>query len=134
MTTMGITTGNSSTDGSPFNGWFVGTLNDWVRQRHSNEESFGSRDSAAVEMKWGVHRAGETRADWAPCSDKHTMSLLVRGKFLLRFRSPHEPTTVNEQRLLREGDYAIWGTDVEHTWLIEEDAVIFTVRWREPAR
>jgi len=91
------------------------------------------RQSQVVEMKWGMHRAGETRAEWAPCSDKQTMSLLVRGKFLLRFRAPEQLTLIVERRLEREGDYAVWGTSVEHTWLVEEDAVIFTVRWCERA-
>ena len=59
------------------------------------------------------------------------MSLLVRGRFLLRFRSPQFRDKVTEQRLVREGDYAIWDTDVEHTWVVEEDSVIFTIRWKE---
>jgi hypothetical protein len=134
MSAMQVTIGNAATDGALFNGWFIGQLEKWASEKAGAEGgSFALRDSAIVEMKWGVHSAGEARADWAPCSEHTTLSLLVRGKFLLRLRSPHDRTAIAEQRLAREGDYAIWGTDVEHTWLVEEDAVIFTVRWREKA-
>ena len=89
------------------------------------------RTSSTVEMKWGHHRKGDQRREWAGCSDKITMSVLVRGKFRLRFRSPADGSKVIERLLEREGDYAIWGTDAEHTWIVEEEAVIFTVRWKE---
>jgi len=84
-----------------------------------------------VEMKWGMHRKGETRTGWAACSEMRTISLLVSGRFRLQFRSPRAPETVTEQVLSRPGDYALWGTDVEHVWMVEDDAVILTVRWRE---
>jgi hypothetical protein len=40
---------------------------------------------------------------------------------------------VKEQRLTEGGDYAVWGADVEHTWLVEQDAIVLTVRWQEHA-
>jgi hypothetical protein len=129
-----IISGNAQADGAPFKSWFVGDFKAWMAMHTAvpAESAFALRQSRVVEMKWSAHRAGETRADWALCSDKHTMSLLVRGKFLLRFRTPDRRTQITERRLEREGDYALWGIDdVEHTWLVEEDAVIFTVRWRE---
>ena len=131
---MQITSGNATHDGAPFNSWFIGDLQKWTkgRARGVASNAVGLRQSQIVEIKWGTHRAGEQRADWASCADMMTMSLLVRGKFLLRFRLPTERTEVAERRLESEGDYAIWGMDVEHTWVVEDDAVIFTVRWREP--
>jgi hypothetical protein len=126
---MQITLGNAGTDGSLFKGWFVGDLNQWATE--VDAAAFGLRESSIVEMKWGVHRAGETRPEWAPCSNKSTLSLLVRGKFLVRFRALDNPEAIIERRLVREGDYAIWGTDLEHTWVVEEDSVIFTIRWQE---
>ena len=124
---MQITFGNAGTDGAGFKGWFMGDLNRWAPK--DDAAAFGLRQSSIIEMKWGVHRAGETRPEWAPCSNNSTLSLLVRGKFLARFRKPNNPDAVIEQRLVREGDYAVWGTDLEHTWVVEEDSVILTVRW-----
>jgi hypothetical protein len=131
---MMFSTGNAATDGAPFNAWFIGDLKSWTERNgglNANVIDFGFRQSTGVEMKWSVHRAGEVRAAWAPCSNRTTMSLLVRGKFLLRFRSPYARERITEQRLERESDYAVWGTDTEHTWVVEEDSVIFTVRWKE---
>ena len=130
---MHFSYGNAAVDGAPFNSWFVGNLNAWAYRADSAlaPPDFGLRLSENVEMKWGRHPAGEERKGWASCADKRTMSLLVRGRFLLRFRSATNREAVREQRLEREGDYAVWGTDVEHTWVVEEDAVIMTVRWTE---
>ena len=129
----GVTSGNAAGDGAPFRFWFVGDMERWAAKQSGvrKRPEFGHRQSSAVEMKWGVHQAGEEREAWAPCSEQTTMSLLVRGKFLLRFRSPGARGQVTEQRLEREGDYAIWGPDMEHTWVVEEEGVIFTVRWKE---
>jgi hypothetical protein len=44
---------------------------------------------------------------------------------------PANRSEITEQLLAREGDYAIWGTETEHTWVVLEEAVIFTVRWKE---
>jgi hypothetical protein len=127
--TMQLTTGNAGADSAPFKGWFMGDLNRWAPG--NDVAAFGLRQSSMVEMKWGVHRAGETRPEWAPCSNKSSLSVLVRGQFLGRFRKPNDPDTVVERRLVREGDYVVWGTDLEHTWVAEEDSVIFTIRWVE---
>lgn len=128
---MNITIGNAATQNASFKSWFIGPLQKWAGGQKDEGNLFGLRESAIVEMKWGIHSAGETRADWAPCSEQRTISLLVRGRFLLRFRSLQDRSRIIEQRLLCEGDYAIWGTDVEHTWAVEEDSIIMTVRWRE---
>ena len=129
---MIFVSGNAADDGAPFHSWFVGDLNAWTKPGDpAAGQDLGLRTSSAVEMKWGNHRKGEQRREWAGCSDKMTMSVLVRGKFRLRFRSPGDGSKVIERLLEREGDYALWGTDAEHTWIVEEDAVIFTVRWKE---
>lgn len=133
MKSLQIMSGNAGTDGSSFNFWFVGDLKTWARTPMPSASGFGLRQSRVVEMKWGEHPAGEARADWAAASDKTTVSILVRGKFLLRFRSATAREQIVERRLEREGDYALWKSDVEHTWLVEEDSVILTVRWREEA-
>jgi hypothetical protein len=129
---MKLSSGNAVADGAPFHSWFVGNLYGWTEPGLSAAQpDFGLRASSTVEMKWGTHSTGERRTEWAACSEKMTMSLLVRGKFLLRFRSPGSRAQITEQLLAREGDYAIWGAGTEHTWVVMEDAVIFTVRWKE---
>jgi hypothetical protein len=129
-----FTFGNAHEDGREFNFWFIGELNRWAQQRGGAAPTFGLRNSSAVEVKWGTHPTGEARVDWAGATDKITMSLLVSGRFLLKFRSPTARAAVTEQRLVSPGDYAIWGTDVEHTWIVEQEATILTVRWRETSR
>ncbi len=124
---MQIHAGNAHLDGRAFGQWFVGDLRAWSKSQPPAD--FGLRQSSSVEIKWGKHRAGEGRAAWAACSDKTTMSVLISGKFMLRFRDVSGE--IREHRLQEAGDYTIWGTDAEHTWFVEEDAVIMTVRWRE---
>jgi hypothetical protein len=34
-------------------------------------------------------------------------------------------------RLRNEGDYVIWREDMEHTWRMDEDSEILTLRWTE---
>jgi hypothetical protein len=123
--------GNAHADGAPFGHWFIGDLSRWAQKRGFTPEPGTLRQTSDVEIKWGFHPTGEQRVDWAACGSKRTLSVLVRGRFLLRFRSPDSRETVTELRLSREGDYAIWGTSTEHTWIVEEDAVILTVRWTE---
>jgi len=57
------------------------------------------------------------------------MSILIRGDFIFYFREPggHD---IREVRLRKEGDYAIWREDVEHTWKMFEDSEILTIRWK----
>lgn len=127
---MVLTHGNAAVDGATTRSWFVGDLAGWLGQAGSTHPpAFGLRNSAAVEMKWGVHRAGDTRPEWAECAEKLTMSLLVRGRFLLQFRSPAARESMTQHRLQQEGDYVIWGADLEHTWVVEQDSVILTIRW-----
>jgi len=125
---MIVTRGNAHRDGAAFGHWFVGDFAGWGHAQDA--ASFGLRQSSDVEIKWGLHPTGEERAEWAPCSDRITLSLLVRGRFVVKFRSPSARNEVTEVRLEREGDYALWAHDVEHTWLVEDEAVILTVRWR----
>lgn len=124
-----ITQGNASADGAPFGHWFIGDVARWSGGKL---EAAGLRQSSALEIKWGNHSAGEERRAWAPGGNSITMSALIRGRFLLRFRDPARPDEISEVRFLREGDYAIWDGAVEHTWLVEEDSVILTVRWPQP--
>lgn len=123
--------GNAHVDGKAFGHWFIGDLSRWTHERQLVTNGFGLRQTSDVEIKWGFHPAGEKRTDWALSTPKRTLSVLVRGKFLILFRSPENRDAVIELRLAAEGDYAIWNGNSEHRWIVEEDAVILTVRWTE---
>jgi len=113
--TQHLHTGNAARDGGPFAGWFVG---------HFIPPALGARSTEAVEVKWGTHRVGETRADWGASASATSLSLLVRGCIRLFFDG-------GEEALLAEpGDYALWPPGLAHRWRIEQDdTIVLTVRW-----
>jgi len=80
------------------------------------------RRSADVEIKWGVHARGEERAAWQGEEFRTTVLLLVKGRFRINL-------SVESFLLEKEGDYAMWGPGVGHSWHAEEDSVVITVRW-----
>jgi quercetin dioxygenase-like cupin family protein len=105
--------GNAATDGQDYRGWVVG---------HFIGDAHEVRASEAVEIKWGIHLAGEGRQAWTADEQRTTVLLLVKGRFRLDL-------TVGTIVLKNEGDYAIWGPGIEHSWQAEEDSVVITVRW-----
>jgi quercetin dioxygenase-like cupin family protein len=110
-----VVIGNAAGDGELFRGWFVG---------HFVPTELGLRSSNAVEVKWGTHARGETRAEWGSNSEATSLSLLVSGRIRLFFASGKEAL------LARPGDYALWAPGVGHRWEIEaDDTVVLTVRW-----
>jgi quercetin dioxygenase-like cupin family protein len=34
-----------------------------------------------------------------------------------------------DHALEKEGDYAVWGPGIDHSWKAEEDSILITVRW-----
>jgi hypothetical protein len=107
--------GNAEYDAQPFRGWFVG---------HFVPPELGLRSTPAVEVKWGTHTRGETRADWGSSSTAVSLSLLVSGAIRLFF------ATGQVALLNTPGDYAVWAPGVAHRWEIEQDdTVVLTVRW-----
>ncbi|MBD2184204.1 signal peptidase I [Planktothrix sp. FACHB-1355] len=105
--------GNAQIEGENRWGWFIG---------HFINPANDPRSSSNLEVKWGSHKAGEGRREWAMNAQATTLSILVSGRFRLQF-----PDT--EVLLSREGDYALWCPGVPHCWLAEEESTILTVRW-----
>lgn len=105
--------GNAADDGRDNRGWILG---------HFIDNSEGVRSTKDVEVKWGIHPAGDQRPDWATDDQRTTMVLLVAGKFVV---SLSEGTI----ELTRQGDYAVWGPGLNHSWEAKEDSVVITVRW-----
>jgi hypothetical protein len=104
--------GNAATDGAEHRGWIVGGFMDAGDVRMTKD----------VEIKWGVHTAGEQRANWHDEEQRTTVLMLVSGRFRINL-------SVESHVLARQGDYAIWGPGIGHSWQAEEDSVVITVRW-----
>jgi glyoxylate utilization-related uncharacterized protein len=105
--------GNAARDGSDRRGWLIG---------HFLDDPTDVRSSDAVEIKWGMHPAGEGRNQWNKGEQRTTALLLIRGRFRLDL-------SVGTFVLAEQGDYAIWGPGVDHTWHAEEDSIVVTIRW-----
>ena len=108
-----IVAGNAVDDGAAYRGWLVG---------HFAGGTGAPTRTEAVEVKWGVHPAGERRAVAAVNATATSLSVLVRGRFRLDF--PNRAVVLE-----REGDYALWRPGIAHAWLAEEDSVVVTLRW-----
>jgi hypothetical protein len=104
--------GNARGEGQDRRGWIIGHFVDDNDIRRSED----------VEIKWGVHSAGEKRAAWQDEECRTTVLLLVKGMFRVEL-------STEDFVLEHEGDYAMWGPGVSHSWRAEEDSVVITVRW-----
>lgn len=109
--------GNAYTDGTPYRDWIVGHFVD--------AEVSPTRKTTDVEIKWSLHRSGEARADWVVGEVRTTIVLLISGRFRITFSD----TSGDDVLLAKQGDYAIWGPNVDHRWRAETDSVVITVRW-----
>jgi hypothetical protein len=104
--------GNAARDGEERGGWIVGHF--------MNDDDV--RQSEGVEIKWGIHASGEERAGWQGDESRTTVLLLVKGRFRVDL-------SVDSFVLEQEGDYAMWGPGIGHSWRAEQDSVVVTVRW-----
>jgi hypothetical protein len=105
--------GNAVTDAIDHEGYVVGNFMD----------EGDIRQTECVEIKWGVHPAGDQRATWQGDDETRTTVLvLTHGKFRLDLRT-------DNYVLEREGDYAMWGPGIGHFWRAEEDSLVISVRW-----
>ncbi len=105
--------GNAADDGQNNRGWILG---------HFIDKSGGARSTSDVEVKWGIHPAGDQRPDRTTDDHRTTMVLLVEGNFVVSLSK-------GTIELTRQGDYAVWGPGIDHSWKAKEDSVVITVRW-----
>ncbi|RPI32741.1 MAG: hypothetical protein EHM54_11545 [Nitrospiraceae bacterium] len=126
-----ITTGNAKRDVGEFGFWFVGQIEEWCKANNVSfdSERFGLRNTGDIEIKWGMYRKDEARNVWAPCSETTAISILIKGDFTFQFRETDDHAKCRDARLATQGDYVIWREDVEHTWRMNEDSEILTIRW-----
>ena len=93
-------------------GWLLGHFVSPPDVRHSKD----------VEVKWGTHPVGEKRAEWTSDDQRTTLLLLVHGEFRIDL-------TEGSRVLSSQGDYALWGPGIDHSWEALADWVVITVRW-----
>jgi hypothetical protein len=105
--------GQAATDGDPYRGWLLG---------HFIDSDDGMRKTDALEIKWGIHPAGQQRADWNTDEPRTTLLLMIRGRFRLDL-------PVGTVLLEREGDYVLGGAGIGHSWQAQEGSVVVTTRW-----
>lgn len=105
--------GNAAEDGSETRGWLLG---------HFIDPSNGVRSTKDVEVKWGVHPAGDKRPEWTSDDQRTTLLLLVQGEFRLDLSE-------GSVTLAKQGDYAMWGPGIDHSWEALSESVVITVRW-----
>lgn len=106
-----VYTGSAPADAAGNRGWLLGHFMPPGDLRHSGD----------VEIKWGIHPAGEQRAQWVTADPRTAAILLVSGRF--RIDLPDRGVL-----LARPGDYVVF-RGAGHSWLAEEESVVVTVRW-----
>jgi quercetin dioxygenase-like cupin family protein len=105
--------GNAAEDTETTHGWLLG---------HFIDPSGGVRSTKDVEVKWGVHPAGDRRAAWTSDDRRTTLLLLVDGRFRIDL-------TEGNRTLSEQGDYVLWGPGIDHSWEALTDSIVVTVRW-----
>lgn len=105
--------GNAADDGASNRGWILG---------HFIEPTESVKSTKDLEVKWGVHPAGQQRPEWTVDDQRTTLVLLVEGHFRIDL-------TGGSAILARCGDYVVWGPGTNHSWQAEEDSIVITVRW-----
>jgi hypothetical protein len=105
--------GNAAEDGRASRGWLLG---------HFIDPAEGVRSSKDVEVKWGIHPAGVERVSWTADDQRTTLVVLIAGEFRVDL-------TEGSITLARQGDYAVWGPGIDHSWQAVSDSIVLTVRW-----
>ena len=105
--------GNAAVDGLENRGWILG---------HFIDQAAGVRSSKDVEVKWGIHPVGDKRSEWTADDRRTTLVVLVEGNFRVDL-------TAGSVALEKQGDYAVWGPGIDHSWEALSESIVLTVRW-----
>jgi quercetin dioxygenase-like cupin family protein len=108
--------------------WYVGNATDEADEHRgrllghfmAEPGDTSIRATNALEVKWGIHPAGQERPAWTSGEVRTTMVILVSGRFYVNL-------TVGKVLLDRQGDYAVWGPGIDHSWKAEGDSVVITL-------
>jgi hypothetical protein len=109
-----VTTGNAASEGQEKGGWFIG---------HFIDSDKPLRSRTDLEIKWGIHPQGERRASRAPSGEATTITILIRGHFVVILPDQQEIV------LAAEGDYVMFTPNQPHETHAITDSVLITVRW-----
>lgn len=117
MNSIAYTSGNAVRDGQSNTpkGWFIG---------HFIPSECGLAARADLEVKWGVHHAGESKETPSTNALQTTLTLLISGRFEVRFLELNRTVTLADA-----GDYVIFAPGVKHHWNCLDDCVVVTIRW-----
>ena len=109
-------------------GWHAGNAYDerdrhrgWILGYFINPED-PVRTTNDLEVKWGIHPAGQQREAWTQGETRSTLLLLISGRFRIDL-------STGSRVLERQGDYVTWGPGIDHSWQAEEDSIVVSVRW-----
>ena len=105
--------GNAVAASKDTRGWFLG---------HFIPGEENPRRTSDLEVKWYTHAKGETRPEWSPANSVKTLNILIRGHFVLMFPD-------QQIELRNEGDFALFGPGVPHSFRSVEESLVMTVRW-----
>ena len=83
-----------------------------------------------VEVKWSQHPIGDARHEPAEPDGTSTLTILVSGCFELTFPGEDPAGAV----LAKQGDFALYGPGVPHSWQALAPSVVMTVRWKPEVR
>lgn len=83
--------GKAVTEGASRWGWFIG---------HFITPPDAPRSTEDLEVKWAVHKIGDSRTEWAVNYQASTLSILINGRFRWQFED-------REILLSRDGDYVL---------------------------
>lgn len=108
-----IIVGNAAIEGCEHRGWFIG---------HFLSTKHDPRSTSELEVKWGIHSAGEGRTEWGVSQQATTISILISGHFCIEFRD-------RVVWLSQPGDYVLWLPGVAHTWFAEAPSTILSIRY-----
>ncbi|MBB5082989.1 signal peptidase I [Nonomuraea endophytica] len=108
--------------------WYIGNAHDdsetnrgWILGHFMDSAAGGVRRTEDLEVKWGIHPAGQQR-EWTTGSEHTCLVILVEGKFYVDM-------SVGVAALTRQGDYVVYGPGIDHRWRAETDSIVVSVRW-----
>jgi hypothetical protein len=103
--------GNAGTDAHVDRGWLLGHFRPAGDARHSDD----------VEIKWGIHPAGDQRPQWVRDEKRSALVLLISGRFQVEL--PRRSVLLAQQ-----GDYVVFH-NLSHSCHAKEDSVVLVIRW-----
>jgi hypothetical protein len=108
--------------------WYAGNAGDaianrgWILGYFIDPTQGAVRSTTDLEVKWGIHPAGDRRTEWTTGENRTTLLILIEGRWRLELSTG---TVI----LSRQGDYVVWGPGIQHSWYAEKNSIVMTVRW-----